>query len=116
MIENPDAIIDRLKAFQRTVRELLIRARRQADLHAVARDSSADTIYAIDAVVEPVLESFCQEWGRQTPLVLIAEGLQPEQGAPEGIATFPRGTPPEDAQIRLIVDPIDGTRGLMYDK
>jgi hypothetical protein len=29
---------------------------------------------------------------------------------------FPRGTREEDAKIRVIVDPIDGTRGLMYQK
>ena len=29
---------------------------------------------------------------------------------------LPHGTPPEAAQCRIIVDPIDGTRGLMYQK
>ncbi len=29
---------------------------------------------------------------------------------------FPHGTKESDAKIRLIVDPIDGTRGIMYDK
>jgi hypothetical protein len=29
---------------------------------------------------------------------------------------FPQGACEEDAAIRLIVDPVDGTRGLMYDK
>src|SRR5688500_18924419 len=68
--------IDRLRAFQRTVRELLVGSRRQADLHAVSRDSAADTIYQIDALVEPVLEDFCREWARTTPLVLVAEGIE----------------------------------------
>lgn len=47
--------------------------------------------------------------------MLIAEGLENEDGS-EGIAVFPRGKREEDAVIRVIVDPIDGTRGLMYDK
>jgi hypothetical protein len=115
MLDNPQAILDRLKEFQRAVREQLIRTRHQPDLHAVTRDTSADTIYAIDAVVEPLLESFCEEWGKDTPLVLIAEGLEDEHGR-EGSRTFPRGTPEDAARIRVIVDPIDGTRGLMYDK
>src|SRR2546423_300368 len=115
MLDHPQSIVDRLIEFQNAVRLLLIEARRKPDLHAVTRDSAADTIYAIDAVVEPVLEAFCEEWGRQTPLVLIAEGLKDENGH-EGIRTFPRGTPADAAQIRVIVDPIDGTRGLMYDK
>jgi fructose-1,6-bisphosphatase/inositol monophosphatase family enzyme len=115
MLEKSDAMVARLKELQRTVRDLLIRSRHEKHLHAVARDSSADTIYAIDAVVEPALEAFCEEWGRETPLVLIAEGLAGEEGA-EGAKTYPRGTPESRAEIRLIVDPIDGTRGLMYDK
>jgi fructose-1,6-bisphosphatase/inositol monophosphatase family enzyme len=42
--------------------------------------------------------------------VLIGEGL------PEGRVVLPRGAPEEDAAWRIIVDPIDGTRGLMYQK
>ena len=115
MLDRPDHTVDRLKEFQRSVRDLLICSRSRKDLHAIDRVSSADTIYAIDTVVDPVLDSFCEEWGKETPLILIAEGLENEAGE-EGPKTFPRGTREEDAKIRLIVDPIDGTRGLMYDK
>jgi len=85
------------------------------DLHAVNRSSTADTIYQIDTVVEPVLEEFCREWGKTTPLVLVAEGLEDEEGR-EGPRVFPEGTPEDRAVLRMIVDPIDGTRGIMYDK
>ncbi len=115
MIPDPDRVVDRLKEFQRATRQLLIDSRRQTDLHAVSRASAADTIYAIDAVVEPVLEAFCREWARTTPLVLIAEGVESETGV-EGVKVFPEGAREEDARICLIVDPIDGTRGIMYDK
>src|SRR5439155_17326595 len=81
------------------------------------RDWSSDVCSSdlIDTAVDPVLESFCEEWGKETPLVLIAEGLEDEHGK-EAPQAFPRGTREEDAKLRLIVDPIDGTRGLMYDK
>jgi fructose-1,6-bisphosphatase/inositol monophosphatase family enzyme len=115
MLTDPDSILARLKEFQRTVRKLLIDSRKAKDLHAVSRASAADTIYGIDAVVEPVLEDFCREWARKTPLVLIAEGIENEHGE-EGVKVFPEGSRAEDVQIRLIVDPIDGTRGIMYDK
>jgi fructose-1,6-bisphosphatase/inositol monophosphatase family enzyme len=117
MLDQSQAIIERLVELQKAIRDLLSGSRRQrrGDQHAVARDSAADTIYAIDAAVEPMLESFFQEWGRHTPLVLIAEGLEAEDGN-EGPRTFPRGTPESAAVLRVIVDPIDGTRGLMYDK
>src|SRR5207248_7039697 len=71
--------------------------------------------YAIDADVEPIIEDFCREWAKTIPLVLVAEGIENEHGV-EGIKVFPDGSREEDAQIRLIIDPIDGTRGIMYDK
>jgi hypothetical protein len=43
--------------------------------------------------------------------VLIAEGL-----GGDGWLPLPEGTPIQDAEFLLIVDPIDGTRSLMYDK
>jgi hypothetical protein len=116
MVSNPESIVDRLRAFQRDVRSLLIDARKRKDLHAVSRSSAADTIYSIDAVVEPVLKAFCSEWSNQTPLVLIAEGLEDDNGQEVERLAFPLGTPEDRAAIRLIVDPIDGTRGIMYDK
>jgi len=85
-------------------------------LATVTRSSAADTIYAIDAKIDPMLEKFCEEWGREMPLVLVAEGLQDEHGNEVASRTFPHGTPEQSAKIRVIIDPIDGTRGIMYDK
>lgn len=85
------------------------------EFSGVVRESSADTIYELDARVEPVIEGYCAEWSREMPLVLIAEGMG-EEGGVEGKAVFPRGSREGDAAVRIICDPIDGTRGLMYDK
>ena len=106
--------VDRLKDFQRAVRDVIVRSRADANLHGVNRSTSADTIYEIDALIDPILEEFCRDWAKSTPLLLIAEGIESEAG--DGIKIFPEGAPQEDAKIRLIVDPIDGTRGIMYDK
>jgi len=117
-LSEPQSIVERLRQFQRSVRDTIIRSRTAAGreaLHLVSKSAAADTIYKIDTAVDPILESFCQEWGRETPLVLIAEGVEDEHGN-EGPVCFPRGIKQEDAHIRVIVDPIDGTRGLMYDK
>jgi len=114
MNDAQDAL-DRLIAFQRIVREQLIRSRTKSNLNTVSRSTAADTIYQIDTVVEPILEDFCREWSKTTPLVLIAEGIENEHGE-EGVKVFPEGSREEDAKIRVIVDPIDGTRGIMYDK
>lgn len=117
-LTNPQAIVDRLKSFQATVRDVVRKSHGSAagGLHEVSRSSSADTIYKIDTEVDPILEHFCEEWGRETPLVLVAEGLEGPDGHEVDSRVFPAGTSEADAQIRVIVDPIDGTRGIMYDK
>ncbi|HEV2292913.1 MAG TPA: hypothetical protein VGR35_03605 [Tepidisphaeraceae bacterium] len=112
---DPQSIVDRLIEFQRAVRDMIIHSRASTGLHEVSHTTSADTIYQIDTAVDPLLESFCEEWSKTTPLVLIAEGIENEDGT-EGAKVFPRGARDSEAQIRLIVDPIDGTRGIMYDK
>ncbi|MGA3065844.1 MAG: inositol monophosphatase, partial [Tepidisphaeraceae bacterium] len=116
MIPNPEKIVERLSSFQRTVREMIIATRRTAGMHEVSRSSSADTIYKIDAEVDPLLEEFCRDWSRELPLVLVAEGLEDEDGQEADFRVFPHGISEQDAPIRLLVDPIDGTRPIMYDK
>lgn len=81
-------------------------------LAAVTSQAGAegDTIYAIDRVSEGALVSALAEVSREEPLVLMAEGL------PDGSLVLPRGAREDDCRWRLLVDPIDGTRGLMYQK
>lgn len=117
MIRDPAGTIRRLREFQKRVRDVVVKSHSSAKtLHEVSRISSADTIYKIDTDVDPILESFCEEWSRTTPLVLIAEGLEGPDGGEVAHRVFPYGASESDATIRLIVDPIDGTRGIMYDK
>jgi fructose-1,6-bisphosphatase/inositol monophosphatase family enzyme len=116
MIENPQPIVDRLIEFQKDVRQIIAQSRKQTGLNAIERSSSADTIYKIDAEVDPVLEAFCQEWGRYEPIVVVAEGLVNEEGEEVESRVFPDGKKDSDAKWRVIFDPIDGTRGIMYDK
>lgn len=73
------------------------------------RDDAGDTIFAIDLVAEEILLPICEKWGREEPFVLVAEGIEPSTGRLFGRA----GSEPA---TRLILDPIDGTRALMYDK
>ena len=116
-IANPQSVVDRFIAFQKLVRDVVVASHAQAGQHEVSRSTAADTIYKIDTDVDPILEEFCEEWARETPLVLVAEGLEDENGKEiEGGRPFPHGAKDEDCAIRVIVDPIDGTRGIMYDK
>ncbi|MCP5101464.1 MAG: inositol monophosphatase [Chloroflexi bacterium] len=81
------------------------------EMSTIAKEESGDTIYAIDKVSEALLiDFFSREVATNTPIVLIAEGLN------EGQIVLPASTPESDAVWRIIMDPIDGTRGLMYQK
>ncbi len=87
--------------------------RQQAtELSSVAHDDSGegDTIYAIDRVSEQTLIEVLGEFAKDDPVILVAEGL-PNEGI-----TLPAGTKESDCRWRILVDPIDGTRGLMYQK
>ncbi|MHC4878029.1 MAG: hypothetical protein ACYTGL_16360 [Planctomycetota bacterium] len=85
---------------------------------AVAEESG-DRIYELDRSVEPILVSAIRDWPTECfPLVLIAEGF-----GEDGTLWFsaPGVEPVADAaevtaRWRVIIDPIDGTRQLMYDK
>lgn len=79
---------------------------------AIADDNDvADTIFAIDKVSEALLhDKLAPHAKRLGGLLLIAEGL------PEAGLSLPEDQPRESLKWRVIVDPIDGTRGLMYQK
>jgi fructose-1,6-bisphosphatase/inositol monophosphatase family enzyme len=80
-------------------------------LSSIDRDEAGDTIYAVDRISEELLiEFFARDIAPASPLILIAEGLE------NGQVVLPHGTEEADAVWRIIVDPIDGTRGLMYQK
>ena len=82
-------------------------------LARVAAVTPADTIYAVDQVSEAaVLAWFGRFWPRRWPVELVMEGLEETAGA----VTFPAGTPVARTRFKCIIDPIDGTRGIMYDK
>ena len=107
-------LVARVRCIQAEIRDRVIahmEAQELGALSEVVGETAGDTIYAIDRVSEEALqELFQREMGGDTSFVLIGEGLE-DTGK-----VFPEGTDPEDALYRVIVDPIDGTRGLMYDK
>jgi fructose-1,6-bisphosphatase/inositol monophosphatase family enzyme len=70
-----------------------------------------DTIYPLDRRVEPVIEQVIESWPSACkPLVLVVEGMGAD--GRKTVAAEPGDTPLN----RVIIDPIDGTRGLMYGK
>jgi fructose-1,6-bisphosphatase/inositol monophosphatase family enzyme len=114
----PEIYIERIRTLHRQMRDYLLRQLRYQEesiaenaLAGVADVRGGDTIYAIDAHSEEVLFDFCNAWAQDAPFVLIAEGIE---GA--GWKVFPDDAREEDATFLMIVDPIDGTRNIMYNK
>ncbi len=114
MIPDAHQLLDLICSLHRQIRDAVVDAcERHAmdDLASVAADDEGDTLYAIDRVSEELLlDFFAHNVAPRWPLVLIAEGL------PAGQVVLPAGSSADAALIRVIVDPIDGTRGLMYQK
>jgi hypothetical protein len=110
----PDYFLDRLAALHERIRDTLYRLQSTQSVESLSGVSEAregDTTFAIDLHAEEQIESFFRDWGEELPLLLIAEGAPGDGGR-----TFPAGTRREDVAFTCIVDPIDGTRGLMYQK
>jgi fructose-1,6-bisphosphatase/inositol monophosphatase family enzyme len=73
-------------------------------LSGIDREDASDTIYSIDVVGEDTISDMFEELRPKHAFVLIGEGLG-EDLQREAASAW-----------RIIVDPIDGTRGLMYQK
>ncbi len=114
MATDVDTLLRKVIAVQAAIRDAVVRSAESSDVDAAAaveRDEAGDTIFAIDRVSEDVLVDLVErELASTTPVVLVAEGL------PNGTIVLPTGADESAAPWRVIVDPIDGTRGLMYQK
>ncbi len=114
-MQDIHALIDPLLSIHREIRDAVVMACERGaieDLSCVDHDTVGDTIYAVDRISEDRLVAlFERDIVPVAPVVLIAEGL-PDGGR----RVIPDGIPESQAVWRIIVDPIDGTRGLMYQK
>ncbi len=113
-VERVLGVLPLIQALQRKIQAAVLRAtgeRSTEELSAVADDAPGDTIYAVDKVSEELLiEAFERESRGLGGVVLVAEGIH------GGSLVLPEGTAESSARLRVIVDPIDGTRGIMYQK
>jgi len=108
-------LLEPIQTLHRRIRRDVLEACERSAVGALSRvadDDEGDTIFAIDRVADDVL---IEEIGRtiatrDAPVVLVAEGLA------GGEACVPAGSDRNRATWVIIVDPIDGTRGLMYQK
>ncbi len=104
--------VDRLTRLGHDVRTQIIRQRGASGLDRPVAFEGGDTIYEIDKRVEPIILEHAERWAAELgPISLVAEGIN-EHGE------LDLGGPPADgsARWRVLIDPIDGTRNIMYDK
>ena len=108
------SLLEPIRRLHEEIRNAVVAASERVsleDMARVAKEESGDTIYAVDEISETMLaESLERTVAARAPVILIAEGL------PTGHVVLPRGASEQDAVWRIIIDPIDGTRGLMYQK
>ncbi|MGD9635684.1 MAG: inositol monophosphatase [Pirellulales bacterium] len=107
-------LVDPLCRVHDWIRDAVLSAceyRSTTELAAVAAQGAGDVTFEIDRVSESALvERLASEIAERDPIVLVGEGL------PDGKIVLPAGARESDAPWRVIVDPIDGTRCLMYQK
>jgi hypothetical protein len=113
MIRDADRLLGRLRQIHAALRDAVVAGCERAganleSLAAVVGSDAGDTIFALDRVSEEALVGHFETLAREWPMLLVAEGL-----GKTGRRVLPDGASPE---IAVIVDPIDGTRGLMYQK
>lgn len=106
-------LLEPIRALHDRIRDSVVAAcEEQAtdELATVDAEEPSDTIYRVDRVSEAILVAGLEEVARDEPLCLIAEGLS------EQVLVLPEGAREADCRWRVIVDPIDGTREIMYQK
>jgi hypothetical protein len=114
MIRDHTTLLAQIRDIHATIRDAVVAACERSELEQLAApvaEEGGDTIFAIDRVSEATLVERFGTLAERWPCVLIAEGL----GA-TGQMVLPAGATAGQAELRVIVDPIDGTRGLMYQK
>jgi hypothetical protein len=114
MIRDAHKLLERIRDVHAVIRGRVFTACERSsfeDLSEVVGSDGGDTIFKIDRLSEETLLEQFADVAREWPCVLIAEGL-----GDDGHAILPPGMDPAQAELRILVDPIDGTRGLMYQK
>ncbi|MCS6823972.1 MAG: hypothetical protein NZ529_06720 [Cytophagaceae bacterium] len=85
----------------------------QHELSTVYEDSEEDVIYLIDKRAEDlIIKNFEMHASELGGVVLIGEGI----GNRKNPKILPSNFDESTCRYRIIIDPIDGTRGIMYDK
>ncbi|HTI13204.1 MAG TPA: inositol monophosphatase [Dictyobacter sp.] len=114
MIRAVDDLLTYIRHIHAAIRDEVVATSERSAISALSEivaEQAGDTIFAIDRVSEEILLEHFRTLSNQWSFILVAEGV-----GEEGTMVFPPDCPPEQAELIIIIDPIDGTRGLMYQK
>lgn len=89
------------------VREQLVK-KTKTELSKVVSCGNGDVTYMIDFHAEEIIDSFFKQNPLDGGMVVICEGMSTR--------TYPTSLSSEEARYRVLIDPLDGTREIMYDK
>ncbi|MDX2195104.1 MAG: hypothetical protein NW207_01695 [Cytophagales bacterium] len=113
---NKTLIIEILKQIGHAVCDKVYASVNQHDVEHMSKvhhEGEDDTIYQIDKDVEDIIVPMLNLHARSLGgIVLLAEGI----GDPLHGMVLPSELNAKSAALRIIIDPIDGTRGIMYNK
>ena len=114
MLTETAWLLDKIREMHDAMRARIVDAcqsRNFDDMAAGRQAGAGDVIYPVDRAGEQELLDFvAREIAPQQPIVVVGEGIAGGQVA------LPADVAADEARWRMIVDPIDGTRGLMYQK
>src|SRR5205809_619446 len=108
---SAEHLLEPIQSLHAAIRDAVVDAcaRQATEQLAATAGDAGDTIYAIDRVGEEALVRGLATLPGDEPVCLVAEGLAEP-------LVCPRGAREQDCRWRLLIDPLDGTRGLMYQK
>jgi fructose-1,6-bisphosphatase/inositol monophosphatase family enzyme len=108
-IAEISALLDSVEALHREIRSAARAGiREQArGLAKVMASGNGDVSYGIDVISENIIDRWFTEHPPEGGAAVVCEGL--------GHRVYPGGTGESDAKWRILIDPLDGTRHIMYD-
>jgi fructose-1,6-bisphosphatase/inositol monophosphatase family enzyme len=114
MIRDVNELLIAIRHIHEAIRNEVIATCERSSLDAlsmIVAEQGGDTIFAIDRVSEEVLLHYFEKLSDRWSFLLVAEGL-----GEDGRQVFPAKIDVSQAELVIIIDPIDGTRGIMYQK
>ena len=107
--KDVEALLNSVEEMHRQIRKVARDSikMQSEDIAAVTGSGNGDVSYGIDTRCERVIDGWFTKNPPEGGAVVISEGL--------GTRVYPAGLDERDARWRIIIDPLDGTRHIMYD-